>query len=426
VQGSGWIDGKVIGSLTDEFKIFVSYFLFGAIVGGANIYLVAYLDKLYSWKEETKKRLIIGLIGAIIVSFLAIIIAKLVLTLLNGYSLDYFMTHQKPINYFFALLISIVIILFFHAFYFYKALTEKKISKSEFVAKHESAKYESLKSQLDPHFLFNSLNVLTSLIGENPAKAERFTTKLSKVYRYVLEQKDKDLIPLQEEIDFANTYMDLLKMRFEDSVDFKLPKDILNPDLKIVPLSLQILLENAVKHNVINKENPLMVSIYLKDNCLCVENKLHIKSILKKSTQVGLKNIVERYALITKRKIEIIKDQDKFQVNIPLLTQKIKTMRTLNSSHYNKYIRAVDRVKEIKDFYSSLIAYCIFIPFIIFIYFRYTPDTIQWFWFPMLGWGLGLTFQGFKAFNYYPILGSNWEDRKIKQFINEEDKQYWE
>ena len=424
-QGVDWIDGGKVGSFTVELKKFAAYFLYGFIIGGANIYLVAYLDKFYSWKEETKKRLIIGLIGAIVVSLVAIVVARLVLTLINGHDLAYFIANQKASHYFYSLLITLVIVLFFHALYFYKTLSDKKISESEFVAKHESAKYESLKSQLDPHFLFNSLNVLTSLIGENPAKAERFTTKLSKVYRYVLEQKDKDLIPLQEELDFANTYMELLKMRFGEAVEFKLPESDLNPDLKIVPLSLQILLENAVKHNVINKENPLVISIYLKEDCLCVENKLHLKSVIKKSTHVGLKNIEERYALITKRKIKIIKNEDKFQVNLPLLTQKIKNMKTSNTSQINKYLKAVERVKEIKSFYASLIAYCIVMPFIIFIYYRYSPHTIQWFWFPMFGWGMGLTFQGFKAFNYYPILGSDWEDRKIKEFINEDDKQYW-
>ena len=92
--------------------------------------------------------------------------------------------------------------------------------------------------------------MLTSLIGENPNQAEKFTTKLSKVYRYVLEQRNKDLLPIEEELKFAKTYMQLLEMRFEDAVKFNIPDSISNNELKIVPLSLQLLLENAVKHNV--------------------------------------------------------------------------------------------------------------------------------------------------------------------------------
>ena len=121
---------------------------------------------------------------------------------------------------------------------------------------------------------------------------------------------------------------------------------------------------------------------------------------------------------------------NQFVVKLPLLTQKTKTMKisnsNSNSNQNTKYIRAVERVEEIKGFYSSLIAYCIVIPFLIFIYFKYSPHTIQWFWFPAFGWGIGLIFQGFKAFNYNPILGSDWEDRKIQEYMNEDDKQYWE
>ena len=424
-QGADWLDGRAIGSISDEIKNFASYFLYSILIGGSNIYLVAFLDERISWGTDTKKRLVVGFFGAIIVSLLAIAASRFILTISNGYSVQYFLENQKATHYFYSLLITLVIVLFFHAFYFYKTLTEKKLSESEFVAKTESAKYESLKSQLDPHFLFNSLNVLTALISENPDKAERFTTKLSKVYRYVLEQKDKDLIPLQEELDFAKTYMELLKMRFEDAIVFDLPKNISNPDFKIAPLSLQILLENAVKHNVISKDMPLTISIFERDNCLCVLNKNHKKNILVKSTHVGLKNIIERYALMTKRKVNMIEDSEIFQVNLPLLTQKIRTMKTSNTHQNTKYLRAVERVEEIKGFYSSLIAFCIVIPFLIYINLRYSPD-FHWFWFPIMGWGFGLTFQGFKAFNFNPILGSDWESRKIQEYMNEEDKQYWE
>ena len=423
-QGVGWLDGQPIGSLAEEIKNFGVYFLYGLLIGGANIYLVAYLDKQFSWQKDAKKRLIIGLAGAIVVSLIAIFMARLILTLLSGYDLEYFLTHQKVIHYFYSLIITLIVVFFFHAFYFYKALSEKKVSESEFVAKTESAKYESLKSQLDPHFLFNSLNVLTSLIGEDPAKAELFTTKLSKVYRYVLEQKDKDLIALKEELNFAKTYMALLTMRFEEAVIFELPTEDFNSEYKMVPLSLQILLENAVKHNVINKENPLTIRIYLDNGCLCVDNKIQLKSVLKKSTRVGLKNIIERYALITHKKVEVVKTESEFKVRLPLLTQKIKFMKTSNTLENTKYLRAVERVEEIKGFYTGLLAFCIVIPFLIYINLTYTPD-FYWFWFPIMGWGIGLTFHAFKAFGYNTLLGHDWESRKIQEYMKEEDKQYW-
>jgi len=323
----------------------------------------------------------------------------------------------------FGISVTAIISLFFYIFYFYKAVTERKITDSEVVAKTETAKYESLKSQLDPHFLFNSLNVLTSLIGENPALAEKFTTKLSKVYRYVLEQKNKDLITFDEELQFARTYMELLKMRFEDAVQFEIPESSSDPEFKIVPLSLQILLENAVKHNVISSENPLTIRIYESDGSLVVENRINKKNTLGKSTKVGLQNIKDRYALITRRPVLIDTENDLFKVSLPLLTQKIKNMNTERIEE-SKYIRARKKVDALKEFYGSLISYLLVIPFLYFIWYKFTPGVIQWFWFPAFGWGIGLVFQGLKTYGN-PILGEDWEERKIREYMKKDEKQYW-
>lgn len=139
----------------------------------------------------------------------------------------------------------------FLAIYYYRFKQESKVKEQKIIAGTASAKFDALKNQLDPHFLFNSLNVLTSLIEENPDAATKFTTSLSKVYRYVLEQKNKDLVSVEEELEFARLYMTLIKMRFEDSIVFMLPDKLINPEAKVVPLSLQLLLENAVKHNIV-------------------------------------------------------------------------------------------------------------------------------------------------------------------------------
>src|SRR5690606_2120763 len=139
------------------------------------------------------------------------------------------------------------------------------------IAGTASAQFESLKNQIDPHFLFNSLNVLSSLIEENPENAQRFTTSLSKIYRYVLEQKNKEYVTLQEELNFASTYMKLLKMRFENSLEYKLPEGPIDPDAKVVPLALQLLLENTVKHNVVSEKNPLRIEIRVEGDYLVIE-----------------------------------------------------------------------------------------------------------------------------------------------------------
>lgn len=423
------LSNKGFNLTINELLIVLSiHFMYAVVLTSINGYFYKYIETKFSWKEHSKYRLVLGAVGSITLTMIGLALLRLVtLVVFLGKPIESFLNDPNAKSYYtFGLVITLIVSLVFHTIFFYKALTEKKVNEQEIVAKTETAKYESLKSQIDPHFLFNSLNVLTSLIGENPKLAEKFTTKLSKVYRYVLEQKNKDLIELDEELHFAKTYMELLKMRFENAVTFEIPEKSSDSEYKILPLSLQLLLENTIKHNVVSEENPLKVSITEENGYLVVSNNFSPKTIMENGTKVGLKNIIDRYHLITLKKVLIEKTGENFIVKLPLLTQKIKIMNTTDTQQNNKYIRAVERVEEIKAFYTSLIAYCIVIPFIVFIYFKYSSHTIQWFWFPILGWGIGLLFQGFKAFNYNPILGSDWEERKIQEYMNEEDKQYWE
>ncbi len=414
-------------SASELIKIFGVHFMYAFVLTSLNSYFFHILDTNYSWKDNSKKKLIIGATGSVLVTMVGLYVLRFVtLVVIFGKSVNYFLSDPNSTTYYtFGLVITLIVSLGFHLIYFYKALSENKVKEQQIVAKTETAKYESLKSQIDPHFLFNSLNVLTALISENPKQAERFTTKLSKVYRYVLEQKNKDLIELDEELEFARTYMELLKMRFENGVIFEIPEKASNSELKIIPLSLQLLLENTIKHNVSSENNPLKVTIVEENGWLVITNNYNPKAILEKGTKVGLKNIIERYQLLTLKKVEVTNTDNYFIVKLPLLTQKTATMRTSEIQENNKYIRAVERVEEIKGFYGSLIAYIIVIPFLIYINLQYVPQ-FHWFWFSALGWGIGLVFQGFKAFSYNPLLGRNWEERKIKEYMNEEEGHYWE
>ncbi|MDX1427841.1 MAG: 2TM domain-containing protein, partial [Salegentibacter mishustinae] len=276
-------------------------------------------------------------------------------------------------------------------------------------------KFDALKNQLDPHFLFNSLNVLASLIDENPDQAQRFTTGLSKIYRYVLEQKNKELVSLEEELKFASTYMKLLKMRFENSIEFEIPEEISNEEAKVVPLSLQLLLENTIKHNIVSESRPLKIRIYEQEEFLVVENNYQKKEVLSNRKGVGLQNIVNRYNEITQRKVLINQTEEIFRVKIPVLTKQISIMETNEINEENAYFKAKQRVKEMKEFYGNLISYCVVIPFLIFINYS-TYWGFQWFWFPLFGWGIGVTIHGFSVFGY----GSEWEERKIQEIMNKD------
>jgi hypothetical protein len=424
-QGVYWSKGHMPNDLQREIQNFGIYFLYSFVIGMGNIWVVAFLNKKFPWEEVPKLRAIYGIIGAIGISMILIVLLRIFTVMgIYGKSWAYFIENESPMTYIFSLIISLVIVLAFYAYYFFKEISKKAIKEQKVVAQTETAKYESLKSQLDPHFLFNSLNVLTSLIGENPKNAEQFTQKLSQVYRYVVEQKDKDLVPLAEELKFAEIYMDLLKMRFENALDYNLPQESYNPEFKVVPLSLQLLLENAVKHNVISDEQPLQIDISIQDNELSIENNFNAKKTLSRGTGVGLKNIVERYDLLTDRKPKVTQEKQFFRVQLPLLSQKSKIMNTQEYNESNAYYNAKKRVEKMKEFYINVVSYILVIPFLIFINYT-TYWDFKWFYFPMFGWGIGLVFHYLDAFGRFPFLSKKWENEKIKKIMEEDQQARW-
>ncbi len=376
----------------------------------------------WDWVDKTNKRVWAGIIFTVLYTIPAILfIHYLLFVVMGNLPKDRFFTQRYIWIHLFGILFSFTISSFLHAREFmiaWKKSSKKETQKQKIVAKTETAKFESLKNQLDPHFLFNSLNVLTSLIGENPALAEKFTTKLSKVYRYVLEQRNKDLVPITEELAFAKTYMELLMMRFEGAIEFKILEIADIKELKIVPLSLQLLLENAVKHNVVSSTKPLKITIYKEDNYLLIENNLNPKEAIGKSTKIGLQNIADRYGLICDKEVKITNNNTTFKVSLPLLNKINNNMNTDNLEDIN-YIKATEKVEKLKQFYKSLVSYCLVIPFLIFINLKFSTK-FQWFWFPLFGWGIGLVFRYLDLKNYNMFFGKDWEDKKVKEFIEKE------
>ncbi len=183
------------------------------------------------------------------------------------------------------------------------------------------SQFEALKSQLSPHFLFNSLSILTSLIHEDIDLSEQFIKRLSRAYRYILEQRDQDLVPLRTELDFIDSYTFLLRIRFENKFDVRIdmPPAVQN-QYRIAPLTLQLLVENAVKHNRMSLREPLQVRIYVQDDWLVVENPRQARDQPEPSTGVGLTNIINRYALFTDRRVGVSQESGLFVVKIPLLS----------------------------------------------------------------------------------------------------------
>lgn len=394
--------------------------IFAVILYLVNAYWIQYLIVTYKQHLFTFKRFAIGISGNILVSILGIFLSRIVLVVILGkMPLIDFLSNEKPGYYESSLIIALCISLVFYAIWYYKYRQETKVKEQKIIAGTASAKFDALKNQLDPHFLFNSLNVLTSLIEEDPHQAQKFTTSLSKVYRYVLEQKNKDLVSVDEEYQFAKTYVKLLKMRFEDSIHLEIPDQSSNPEAKIVPLSLQLLLENAVKHNVVTSSKPLYISVFEKDGMLMVENNLQEKQVVKKSSGVGLQNIRQRYGILTDRQVAISQSEGKFTVKLPLLTKQISVMETQQTYIDDKrYKKAKEHVDQLKGFYGNLTAYCIVIPCLALL--NYNTTSFPWVIFPTLGWGFGVAAHGMEVFGYNPLWGKRWEERKIRKFMDDD------
>ncbi|MBN8622264.1 MAG: 2TM domain-containing protein [Flavobacteriales bacterium] len=395
--------------------------MYSLIIGLGNGFVNDFLTRRFSWVEQTKTRVILGIIATFLVNVILVLLCNYVtyILILKKNATDFF-TGNMGISNWITINIALLVSAILHAKSFmeeWKKSTRKEVVEQKIIAKSANAQFESLKNQLDPHFLFNSLNVLSSLIDENPNLAQRFTSSMSKIYRYVLEQKDKELVTVEEELDFAKTYCELLKTRFEDSVNFEV--EVKDKKGFVVPLSLQLLLENCIKHNFATSAKPLIIKIYSENGNLIVENNLQAREQVKEREGIGLSNIVQRYSLITNRNVFIEKSEDYFKVKIPLLTEKLTNMTTnINKTEeILAYEKAAKRVEELKGFYGNLISYCVFIPFLFFINWRTSPDYYWAFW-PMFGWGIGVVAHGLQVFG----IGRDWEEKQIRKYMKREEE----
>jgi len=201
-----------------------------------------------------------------------------------------------------------------------KQLTEANTQLLKVQKENLQSQFEVLKQQVNPHFLFNSLNVLTSLIKVDPDLAESFTERLSKVYRYVLENKEKELVSLSTEMEFLNAYLFLLEIRFRKKLFVEIKINMSYYDYQILPIAIQLVIENAIKHNTFSKAEPLRIEIFVDERQrLNIVNNLNLRESKFVSTGVGLENINRRYALVSDRRPEFVKTSEHFIAKLPLI-----------------------------------------------------------------------------------------------------------
>jgi len=307
----GWDDIKE-WTLTNTLFTYPFFFANGILVG--------ILDKWMPWTVDVKRRAFLGTMITIAVNLVVIyLVITLVVVFVHGGSADYVFTSQGKTNVVITLTIVAVITLIFYAAGFFKQVQSEKLINEALRKEKVNAELNALKAQVDPHFLFNSFNVLSGLIDEDPSRAQKFLSGLSRIYRYILENRNEDLITLEEELTFAHQYLELQKMRFEESIHLDLQVSAEDELKKLPALSLQLLLENAVKHNGFSEENPLNINIQSNGDCLVVSNNIQTRVKLAESNGVGLENIKERYRLHHVDGFKINSDEKDFTVHLPLI-----------------------------------------------------------------------------------------------------------
>ncbi|MBO2008136.1 sensor histidine kinase [Hymenobacter negativus] len=307
------------------FAITYAYTVFYSVsLWFTNGYVVEWLNRLYPWSAQPLRRLLLTLAVSLGGSAAVIVGMNALLLLIQHEPMARLWSGAMYWQVLMPLIITVIVSLFNHSRAFFFQWRDAAVRAERLEKETAVARLDSLRRQVDPHFLFNSLNALTSLVEENdPARAVRFIRQLSQVYRYVLDSESQEMVPLTQEVRFAESYLYLQKTRLGNAlaVEMDLPPAVLAP-YYVPPLALQLLLENVIKHNAAFQANPLRVSVALDPaaHTLTVRNTLRPRRLAPgESSGLGLKNLAARYAFLTNKPLAIGEEAGEFVVTLPLL-----------------------------------------------------------------------------------------------------------
>ena len=283
----------------------------------SDLFIIRLLNRWFPWDKMIFKRVPLQILLTITISSIYSILLTLLSNTLAPYPED--LGEVLVANLLIASVVNILLMVTLEAWLFYRE--RKKLEKRRETLEKELAqiKFEVLKSQVNPHFLFNSLNVLSSLVGKDASKAQQFIDEFSMFYRYVLETIEKNVVTVSEELDFARSYMFLQKIRYGESLqmEIRLSGDSLKKLLP--PLSLQIVLENAIKHNAVDPPEGLTIKIYEDNGSLVVKNNMKRKLSATRSTGLGQKNLVKRFSMISEQKPVFDIENNYYIVRMPMV-----------------------------------------------------------------------------------------------------------
>jgi Histidine kinase len=309
--------------LSIVWRVWIFNGLMWVLLWKGNEYITCIIDDRISWLKEPLKRFLVG-VCAMLVYTITAVIANTYLFVYYLKSDNMSMTFQGSILYVIAssIGITVFIMLFFLSRSFLLSWRQSAINEEKLRKENIISQYEALKNQVNPHFLFNTLNALSSLIYEDQDKAIQFINKFSDVYRYVLDSKDKEVVPVGNEIGFVKSYLYLLHSRYEKNLEINLDENI--TDGYVPPMAIQLLVENAVKHNVIADDSRIRIRIRLDKNYIVVENNINPKVNSANATGTGLENIKSRYSILSDTPVIIKNDGSIFSVSVPVLQMQEK------------------------------------------------------------------------------------------------------
>lgn len=270
-------------------------------------------------KNKIHYKIAFFIAGSITATTLTVLIVLIVGMIIHPYSLQQNYTPLK-LNLMYCWLVNLLYHLVNAIIFYFKEYKNSAFEAEQLKRITAQAELQLIKSQINPHFLFNNLNVLAALIMKDNTEANRFIEEFSKVYRYILSNHNKELVELKEELDFIKPYVFLLEKRFAEGVQIKIDIDERQLEKLIIPASLQMLIENAIKHNVVSRNKPLQIYVHTNGkDTLLVSNILQQKQTVEHSTGIGLQNIIKRYQLVSNRNVIIDNAAGNFTVALPLI-----------------------------------------------------------------------------------------------------------
>lgn len=313
--------GDFINVCGNFFLNAIQGYILVVLVSSVVLLVLSWINKVFPWSKNAYVRfsadlLITPLVAVIIMFPLSIF------TFYVGMDYDHPTLRDHLIsNLVMAIVMDMIMVGIYEGYYFFSLWKNSLIKNEQLEKENMTARYEALKNQINPHFLFNSLNTVSALIHEDPNKAEDFIDEFSKIYRFLLEHQSKNLHLLRDELTFVRSFLSLQHIRFNNSLKSTIVVKEDKLDFLIPTLSLQLLVENAIKHNQVTEERPLSISITEENGAIIVRNTLQLRTESLNCTGIGLNNLNARYEMLANLKPVFFKTENEYVAKLPLIKQ---------------------------------------------------------------------------------------------------------